>query len=131
MNNAISVSSLETEDVEKLLAVIGDEDTCVGFMLAGIGEVDENREANFMVVDKRTTPAQIEASFKKFLARPDIAIILISQENADLIRPIVDAHLLAVPSVIEIPSKQHPYDASKDSILKRARGIMSPPKRRN
>jgi len=39
---------------------------------------------------------------------------------ADLIRPTVDAHDLAVPTVLEIPSKQQPYDASKDSILKRA-----------
>ncbi|KAH8361705.1 hypothetical protein KR200_008674, partial [Drosophila serrata] len=130
-------SSLETEDMVQLLAVIGDEvgvfyineikvqvnvlkDTCVGFMLAGIGQVDENRQANFMVVDKRTTPVQIEACFKNFLARPEIGIILINQEHADVIRPTVDAHLLAVPTVIEIPSKQNPYDVSKDSILKRA-----------
>ncbi|XP_020817501.1 V-type proton ATPase subunit F isoform X2 [Drosophila serrata] len=130
MNNSITMSSLETEDMVQLLAVIGDEDTCVGFMLAGIGQVDENRQANFMVVDKRTTPVQIEACFKNFLARPEIGIILINQEHADVIRPTVDAHLLAVPTVIEIPSKQNPYDVSKDSILKRARGIMSPRKRR-
>ncbi|KAH8243631.1 hypothetical protein KR032_009027, partial [Drosophila birchii] len=107
--------------------VVVPKDTCVGFMLAGIGEVDENRESNFMVVDQRTSPIQIEARFKKFLTRPDIGIILINQEHADVIRPTVDAHRLAVPTVIEIPSKQHPYEVSKDSILKRARvSIMLP-----
>lgn len=68
----MSNESLEGEG--KLMAVIGDEvsarigyvhltslllffllllqDTCVGFVLGGIGEVNEHREANFMVVEK-------------------------------------------------------------------------------
>ncbi|KAH8344407.1 hypothetical protein KR084_010929, partial [Drosophila pseudotakahashii] len=96
------------------------KDTCVGFLLGGIGQVEEDHETNFMVVEKDTTPNQIESCFKKFLSRPDIAIILINQVYADMIRPTVDAHNLAVPTVLEIPSKQQPYDASKDSILKRA-----------
>ncbi|TRY68705.1 hypothetical protein TCAL_15102 [Tigriopus californicus] len=36
----------------KLIGVIGDEDTCVGFLLGGIGEMNKNRHPNFMVVDK-------------------------------------------------------------------------------
>lgn len=56
----------------KLLSVIGDEvtqsdlimyvlklkestffqDTCVGFLLGGVGEINKNRHPNFMVVDK-------------------------------------------------------------------------------
>ncbi|XP_016953795.1 V-type proton ATPase subunit F isoform X1 [Drosophila biarmipes] len=130
--------SLHSEETGSLMAVIGDEDTCVGFLLGGIGEVGEDRETNFMVVEKvlfkccfaDTTPGQIEACFKKFLRRPDIAIILINQGYADLIRPTVDAHDLAVPTVLEIPSKQQPYEASKDSILKRAQSVFSPPERR-
>ncbi|EDV43736.2 uncharacterized protein Dana_GF16369 [Drosophila ananassae] len=122
--------SVDSEVFGKLMAVIGDEDTCVGFLLGGIGEVNENREANFMVVERDTTVAQIEACFKNFLARPDIAIILINQMYADMIRSTVDAHILPVPTVVEIPSKQQPYDASKDSILKRAHGILKPPEKR-
>ncbi|EDX11826.1 probable V-type proton ATPase subunit F 2 [Drosophila simulans] len=121
--------STNTEDLGRLLAVIGDEDTCVGFLLGGIGEVDEDRETNFMVVERDTTPKQVEECFKKFLRRPDIAIILINQVYADMIRPTVDAHSLAVPTVLEIPSKQHPYDSSRDSILKRAQRVISPPER--
>ncbi|CAG0914610.1 unnamed protein product [Notodromas monacha] len=37
----------------KLIAVIGDEDTCVGFLLGGIGELNRNRQPNFLVVDKK------------------------------------------------------------------------------
>lgn len=36
----------------KLISVIGDEDTCVGFLLGGVGEINKNRHPNFMVVDK-------------------------------------------------------------------------------
>lgn len=36
----------------KLIAIIGDEDTCVGFLLGGIGEINKQRQPNFKVVDK-------------------------------------------------------------------------------
>lgn len=38
-----------------------------------------------------------------------------------MIRHCIDSHLQPVPSVLEIPSKDHPYDPTKDSILRRAR----------
>ncbi len=28
------------------------QDTCVGFLLGGVGELNKNRQPNFMVVDK-------------------------------------------------------------------------------
>ena len=37
------------------------------------------------------------------------------------IRHVLDAYDQTVPAVLEIPSKEHPYDPSKDSILRRAR----------
>lgn len=38
-----------------------------------------------------------------------------------MIRHVIDGHTQPVPAVLEIPSKDHPYDASKDSILRRAK----------
>lgn len=38
-----------------------------------------------------------------------------------MIRHVIDAHTSPTPAVLEIPSKDHPYDASKDSILRRAK----------
>jgi len=38
-----------------------------------------------------------------------------------MIRGTVDSHNKSIPAILEIPSKEHPYDASKDSILRRAR----------
>lgn len=68
-----------------------------------------------------TAVSEIEDCFKRFLKRDDIDIILINQNYAELIRHVIDAHTSPVPAVLEIPSKDHPYDASKDSILRRAR----------
>lgn len=40
-----------------------------------------------------------------------------------MIRHSIDAHTQPIPAVLEIPSKDHPYDATKDSILRRAKVI--------
>ena len=109
----------------KLIAIIGDEDTCVGFLLGGIGEINQQRESNFKVVDKNTTVAEVEEVFKQFLRRKDIDIILINQNVAEMIRHVIDAHLEATPAILEIPSKDHPYDPSKDSILRRAKRMFN------
>ena len=41
-----------------------------------------------------------------------------------MIRHVIDNHNEPIPAVLEIPSKDHPYDASKDSILRRAKVIV-------
>ncbi|CAG5120472.1 unnamed protein product [Candidula unifasciata] len=109
----------------KLIAVIGDEDTCIGFLLGGIGEVNKSRATNFMVVDKNTSIAEIEDTFRGFLKRNDIGIVLINQNVAEMIRHIIDSHVLPIPAVLEIPSKDCPYDPSKDSVLRRAKGMYT------
>ncbi|KAK6182413.1 hypothetical protein SNE40_010113 [Patella caerulea] len=109
----------------RLIAVIGDEDTCTGFVLGGIGEIDKNRRPNFLVVDKNTSVPEIEEVFKSFIKRDDVAIILINQTYAEMIRHAIDKHTEPIPAVLEIPSKDAPYDASKDSILRRAKGMFS------
>jgi V-type H+-transporting ATPase subunit F len=38
-----------------------------------------------------------------------------------MIRGSVDGHDKSIPTILEIPRKEHPYDATKDSILRRAR----------
>ena len=48
----------------KLIAVIGDEDTCTGFLLGGIGELNKQRQPNFMVVEKDTSTQDIEEQLK-------------------------------------------------------------------
>lgn len=62
---------------------------------------------------------------RQFLNRDDIGIILINQYIAEMVRHALDAHQRSIPAVLEIPSKEHPYDAAKDSILRRARGMFT------
>eukprot|EP00274_Cyanoptyche_gloeocystis_P002924 CAMPEP_0196665324 /NCGR_PEP_ID=MMETSP1086-20130531/60568_1 /TAXON_ID=77921 /ORGANISM="Cyanoptyche gloeocystis , Strain SAG4.97" /LENGTH=126 /DNA_ID=CAMNT_0042002037 /DNA_START=86 /DNA_END=466 /DNA_ORIENTATION=+ len=109
-----------------LVAVIGDEDTVTGFLLAGVGQIDpkNKKAANFLVVDNKTTQAQVEDAFKKFLAREDVAILLINQHIANDIRYLIDQHTAPIPSILEIPSKDNPYDPTKDSVMNRAKGFF-------
>lgn len=102
-----------------LMAIIADEDTVTGFLLAGVGNVDVRRKANYLVVDQKTTLKQIETAYKEFTTREDVAVILISQYVANMIRHVIDAHTKPVPATLEIPSKDCPYDPTQDSVLAR------------
>ncbi|KAG6332332.1 hypothetical protein ID866_6760 [Astraeus odoratus] len=107
-----------------LLAVIGDEDSITGLLLAGVGHINEQQKKNFLVVDPKTQVSSIEAAFQEFTERKDIAILLINQHIADKIRPTVDRYQQAFPTLLEIPSKDHPYDPAKDSVLKRVQKLF-------
>ncbi|KAL3470648.1 ATPase, V1 complex, subunit F [Aspergillus californicus] len=111
----------------QFLAVIGDEDSVTGLLLAGIGHVTDPPEAqrNFLVVDAKTETSTIEKAFQNFTQeRNDIAVLLINQHIAERIRHVVDSYSEAFPAVLEIPSKDHPYDPEKDSVLKRVRRLF-------
>ncbi|KAI1485293.1 vacuolar ATP synthase [Biscogniauxia mediterranea] len=111
----------------QFLAVIGDEDSVTGLLLAGIGHVTNppDSQKNFLVVDNKTDASAIEAAFDSFTThRKDIGIVLINQHVADKIRHRIDTYTAAFPTVLEIPSKEHPYDPEKDSVLKRVRRLF-------
>ena len=67
---------------------------------------------------------RIEAAFREFAARPDVAVILVTQPVAEEIRPAIAAHVAAVPAVLEIPSKDMPYQPEKDAVLARVRHLL-------
>ena len=64
--------------------------------------------------------AELEEAVRGFLNREDIAILLIVQHIAENVRHIIDNYTKLTPAILEIPSKEHAYDPSKDFILKRA-----------
>ncbi|KAG5648214.1 H(+)-transporting V1 sector ATPase subunit F [Asterophora parasitica] len=107
-----------------LIAVIGDEDSITGVLLAGVGHINEQQKKNFLVVDAKTQVSTIESAFQEFTERKDIAILLINQHIAEKIRPTVDKYQQAFPALLEIPAKDHPYDPSKDSVLKRVQKLF-------
>jgi len=111
----------------QFLAVIGDEDSVTGLLLAGIGHVTQppDSQKNFLVVDSKTDNAAIEEAFERFTTeRKDIGILLINQHIAERIRHRVDTYTAAFPALLEIPSKDHPYDPDKDSVLRRVRRLF-------
>ncbi|KAG4068725.1 hypothetical protein HA402_002416 [Bradysia odoriphaga] len=118
------MSRLDFDSVQgKLLAVIAEEDICVGFVLAGIGQVNPNFERNFFPVTNATTDCEIRDVFKRFLLRDDIHIIVIDQLNAGRIRSDITAYNKKIPAILEIPSKYMPYDLDKDPIYNIAKRV--------
>ena len=57
-----------TAGTNNLLAVIGDEETVVGMLLAGVGNVDGRKSSNFFVVDDAS--AQLEEAYERRRRRP-------------------------------------------------------------
>ncbi|KAF8253111.1 vacuolar ATP synthase [Wilcoxina mikolae CBS 423.85] len=110
----------------QFLAVIGDEDTVTGMLLAGIGHVTPPPDSskNFLVVDAKTETKEIEDAFDEFTTRKDIGILMINQHIAEKIRYRIDTFTAAFPAVLEIPSKDHPYDPEKDSVLRRVKRLF-------
>lgn len=47
-----------------------------------------------------------------------------TNQIAEKIRYLVDGYSQAFPALLEIPSKDHPYDPEKDTVLKRVRRLF-------
>eukprot|EP00924_Labyrinthula_sp_SR-Ha-C_P004585 snap_masked-scaffold_1-processed-gene-5.19-mRNA-1 protein AED:0.33 eAED:0.33 QI:0/-1/0/1/-1/1/1/0/116 len=107
----------------KLVGVIGDEDTVTGFLLAGIGE-RSGYGSNFLSVTPQTKITEVEKKFEELTTRKDIGIILINQHVANMIRPAIQDYNGLIPTVLEIPSKEHPYDAAKDEVMKQVNLLL-------
>mmetsp|Transcript_21113 Transcript_21113/g.60265 ORF Transcript_21113/g.60265 Transcript_21113/m.60265 type:complete len:116 (-) Transcript_21113:230-577(-) len=105
-------------EVGKLVAVIGDEDTVTGFLLAGVGHRTADG-SNFLIVKQDTKLQQVEDAFKQLSSRDDVGIILINQHIANDIRHVLKDYNETIPTVLEIPSKEHPYDPEQDYIMQR------------
>jgi V-type H+-transporting ATPase subunit F len=108
--------------VDLKVAVIGDEDTVAGFCLAGVGQRDANGVTNFLVVDSNSKLSDIEEAFRSFTLRKDMGVIVLNQHVAEDIRPALKEYAETgqiIPTVLEIPSKDHPYDPKKDALMQR------------
>ena len=107
-----------------LVSAIGDRTTITGLLLTGMGERNMKNQTNFLIVDKDTDDETIETNLRSFLERTDIGIVLISQNVAERVRNIIVEHNKVLPTILEIPSKDTPYEADKDTIVKRAAAIL-------
>ena len=98
----------------------------MGFLLAGVGHKDPLKRAgpNFLIVDNKTTLKNVEEAFRDFTSRPDIAVLLITQTVAAMIRHLVDGFTKPFPAILEIPSKDVQYNPDQDSILSRVKFLF-------
>eukprot|EP00392_Amoebophrya_sp_AT5.2_P016109 g16352.t1 len=104
------------------VAVIGDEQTVCGLVLGGMGMVDAQGKKNFFVVEATTRSTDIAEAFTEYTQRKDLAVILIPQNEANKIRNVVDDFARSgtvIPAVLEMPTKDVPYDPKKDPIMQR------------
>lgn len=95
--------------------VIGDEDTVLGFSLAGIdGEVVHDEE-------------EAKASLEKAFQMEGLGIIIITERIADKIRSLVDQYVYKTtfPLIIEIPDRLGPVGERKSikELVQEAVGI--------
>jgi V-type H+-transporting ATPase subunit F len=111
-------------EADRLIAIIGDEDTVTGFLLTGIGD-RSTREPTYFVVRRDTTDAAIAQVFEHFtVRREDVGMVLITQNVANRIRGSIEAYEGRVPAVIEIPSKDQVYDPRQDTLMQRVQRLL-------
>ena len=107
-----------------LVAAIGDSPTITGLLLTGMGERNEKGLKNFLIVERNTSDEEIDTTLRGFLSRPDIGIVLISQGAAERVRNVIIEHEATIPTILEIPGDDAPYDPEKDTIVVRAACIL-------
>ncbi len=67
---------------------------------------------------------EIASKFKELTDRKDICVVLITQTIAQEIRYLIKDYTQTIPTVLEIPSKNVPYDESKDLVLQRVKKML-------
>eukprot|EP01138_Halocafeteria_seosinensis_P008351 gb/GECG01008533.1/.p1 GENE.gb/GECG01008533.1/~~gb/GECG01008533.1/.p1 ORF type:complete len:117 (+),score=14.60 gb/GECG01008533.1/:1-351(+) len=107
----------------KLIGIIADEDTVTGFLLTGIGCTD-GQSSNYFVVDEKTSVSDIEDRFTELVTRDDIGLLFITQEVAGDIRHVIQRHEKDQTVVMEIPSKDKPYDPNADPVMQRVQQLL-------
>ncbi len=95
--------------------IIGDEDTVLGFELAGVSGKAVK------------TPSEALASFNGALQNKEHGILIITENTADMIREVVDRYLFSAqfPLIVEIPGSRGRKEGRRDlrTLVNEAIGI--------
>ena len=92
--------------------------------MAGVGHRTADK-TNFLIVKADTKQDTIDQAFHSFVERDDIGIVLINQHIANNMRHVLKDYNQTIPTVLEIPSKDHPYDPEQDYIMQRVNMFIS------
>ena len=112
---------------QRLIGVLGDQDTISGFLLIGASEASANGQAlsgNCILITESSAKDDVLRAFRTLCDRKDIGVILINQHIANKIRDTIDQYDKLFPAILEIPSKDYVYDFSKDSALVKIKKIL-------
>ena len=99
------------------VAVLGDELTVSGVLLAGAGIKNAEGKANFAIVGPETPKAEVLAHFKELTARHDVQVLFVNCFVANKIREAIDALKGQRPVIMEIPGPTETYDAEQDPVM--------------
>lgn len=84
---------------------------------------DHRRECSSPYAE--STKQSVEAVFNRFLRDTNISVILITQEASDkFLRELISQREEIYPVILEIPSKEKPYDPVKDVVMQRAHRLL-------
>lgn len=59
------------------------------------------------------------------ISATNLPFLHFTYQVANMIRFLVDSYNKPIPAILEIPSKDHPYDPSHDSVLSRVKYLFS------
>lgn len=65
------------------------------------------------------------SSVSHTISEQDNKLWYVHFQVANMIRFLVDSYNKPVPAILEIPSKDHPYDPTHDSVLSRVKYLFS------
>ena len=67
----------------------------------------------------------VEAAFARFLRDANVSVVLVTQEVSDrFLRETISQREEIYPVILEIPSKEKPYDPVKDVVMQRAHRLL-------
>lgn len=76
-------------------------------------------------MDENTKAEEVEEAFKRYTEADNISVLLINQNIAEnFLRPLINTYTGIIPTILEIPSKDHPYDLKKDPITTKAAKLL-------
>uniref|UniRef100_A0A1A9ZZ62 V-type proton ATPase subunit F n=1 Tax=Glossina pallidipes TaxID=7398 RepID=A0A1A9ZZ62_GLOPL len=94
------------DDVRLFIGVIGDEDTTLGFLLAGVGEASILPAKNYMMVTKDSSVTDVEKFFLALYQNSKIGVILVASDVWHYLLPVYNGMIKRqLPIVLEVPMK--------------------------
>ncbi|XP_037884777.1 V-type proton ATPase subunit F-like [Glossina fuscipes] len=119
------------DDVRVFIGVIGDEDTTLGFLLAGIGETKILPTKNYMMVTNDNSVTDVEKFFVTLYQNSNIGIILVASDIWHYLLPAYNGMIKRkLPIILEVPMKctmTTPLKLKEREVVKRKTEIEAKP----